>query len=388
MEIANLHVHEKELEFLKAYFEIIIHSFEDGACFFITDMDKVAFKLHNKFDIANLEVGTQYSKEGVAAQVIGARKVTSIRLDRQIYGVRVLAYGGPIWNYEETEISGAWVLATPRQHKIVKAFESFAPILANALPEGGMICVSDREKYIKRQGSDKFDVPAIQLNGQLREGSVQFDAVKQNQQAVQEVDAAVFGFPVRGVASPLHDEDTGEIVGTFGLLLPRKLAFELKSIATSLDEGLTGVSAAVEQITASTNEVNNNQQHLHGEIEKVKTMLDKINDVMIFIKEIADETKMLGLNAAIEAARVGEAGLGFGVVAEEIRKLSQESKKTVTQIRELTQQIHAAMNETASSSQSTLAVVQQTAAATQETNASLEEMTSLAQKLSHAAENL
>jgi len=82
----------------------------------------------------------------------------------------------------------------------------------------------------------------------------------------------------------------------------------------------------------------------------VKSQLDNINSVMEFIKEIADETKMLGLNAAIEAARVGEAGRGFGVVAEEIRKLSQESKKTVVQIKELTQGIEKSMAETADAS--------------------------------------
>ena len=148
------------------------------------------------------------------------------------------------------------------------------------------------------------------------------------------------------------------------------------------------MATAVGQITAATNEISQNQQHLHGEIEQVKSLVDKINDVMVFIKEIADETKMLGLNAAIEAARVGDAGRGFGVVAEEIRKLSQESKKTVAQIRDLTEQIHHAMNETASASQSTLAVVEENAAATEESNASLEEMTSLAQKLAKEAEKL
>lgn len=176
--------------------------------------------------------------------------------------------------------------------------------------------------------------------------------------------------------------------GRSAFRLPRKLADDLKHVAASLDEGLSGIATAVEQITASTNNVSTSQQQLHKEIEKSQDLLKQINDVMNFIKEIADETKMLGLNAAIEAARVGEAGRGFGVVAEEIRKLSTNSRETVDQIKELTRQINQSMDETAKGSESTVTVVEQTAAATEEVNASVEEMTALAQKLSHTAANL
>jgi methyl-accepting chemotaxis protein len=161
-----------------------------------------------------------------------------------------------------------------------------------------------------------------------------------------------------------------------------------KDIAGALDQGLTGVSAAVQQISAATNDASVNQTKLNGEIEKVKEQLGNINELMAFTKDIADETKMLGLNAAIEAARVGDAGRGFGVVADEIRKLSEESKKTVAKIREFTEEIEKRMNATMDKSQSTLAGVQETAAATQEVNATLEEMTSLASKLANTAANL
>lgn len=56
-------------------------------------------------------------------------------------------------------------------------------------------------------------------------------------------------------------------------------------------------------------------------------------------ENMADETQMSGLNAAIEAARAGDAGRDFGVVAEEIRKLSDQSKQTAEQIRQLTKTI-------------------------------------------------
>lgn len=388
MDINDLRVHMKELEFVKGYFNIIISGFEDGACFFVTDLDKVTYISGHEFEIPGLRVGGGFSESGPSAQAINARKVVSLRIPRNVYGIRLLTYSGPIWNENDTEIIGAWALTIPRQHKIVSAFDSFAPIVANLLPEGGFMWVTDREKFIKRQASQKFDMPELQVGIPVRVGSTPDEAIKQNKPVHEDIDAAVYGYPVMAASYPLIDDETAEVVASFGISLPRKLANDLKNIASSLDEGFTGVATAIEQITTATNNVSDNQQNLNKEIVKSKELLDKINDVMNFIKEIADETKMLGLNAAIEAARVGEAGLGFGVVAEEIRKLSADSKNTVVQIRELTKEINKSMNETSLASESTLAVVEETAAATQEVNASIEEMTALAQKLTQTAVNL
>jgi methyl-accepting chemotaxis protein len=111
---------------------------------------------------------------------------------------------------------------------------------------------------------------------------------------------------------------------------------------------------------------------LNNEIKKVISLSEEINKVSSFIKEIADETKMLGLNAAIEAARAGDAGRGFGVVAEEIRKLSEQSKSTVPKIKELTDNIKSKVSEASERSQNSLASSQEQAAATEETTASVE----------------
>ncbi|MEN6412956.1 MAG: methyl-accepting chemotaxis protein, partial [Veillonellales bacterium] len=362
MGIKDLHVHTKELEFVKSFIQIIGCSFEEGAVFFTTDLTEVTYKHTERFDLSGLDVGNQFSKDGLAAKVIQARRPMMFEIPRETYGKRVCAIGGPIWDDPDSEIIGAWVIGTPREHKIVQAFEAFAPIITDSLPEGGIIAIADKGKFVKRQGSPKFDIPEIQVGEPIRDGSSQAEALKQKKQVTIEIDASVFGFPVRAIGVPLLDDATGEVVGTFNIGIPRKLATDLKELSHNLDEGLTGVAAAVQQITTATNDASTNQGHLHEEIENVKGHLDKINEVMVFIKDIADETKMLGLNAAIEAARVGDAGMGFGVVAEEIRKLSEESKKTVAQIKELTKQIETSMNETADASQSTLAVTEETSA--------------------------
>lgn len=160
---------------------------------------------------------------------------------------------------------------------------------------------------------------------------------------------------------------------------------KLRAVAAVLDDSLHQISATMEQLAASAGTVSDNQSKLNGEIRNVNSIAGQINDVMDLIKEIADETRLLGLNAAIEAARAGEAGLGFGVVAQEIRKLSADSKATVGKIKEFTTIIRNSVDRTVAMSGETTSTVEQQAAAIEEVTASLEEITSITEQLTALA---
>lgn len=133
----------------------------------------------------------------------------------------------------------------------------------------------------------------------------------------------------------------------------------LKDIAGGINEKLLHVSASTEELAASASDVRKTQIELNQEIKNVNLISGKINEVTDLIKDIADETQMLGLNAAIEAARAGTTGAGFGVVAQEIRKLSGNSKETVKKIREFTAIINHSVNETVTKGRVTTEIVEQ-----------------------------
>lgn len=160
---------------------------------------------------------------------------------------------------------------------------------------------------------------------------------------------------------------------------------KLKEVAGTLGDSMHQITATMEELAASASDVSTNQAALNNEIKNVNEVTGKIDEVMEFIKDIADETRLLGLNAAIEAARAGEAGLGFGVVAQEIRKLSAESKETVGKIQELTKSIKSSVDKTVEMGNETTSTVEQQGAAIQEIVANVEEVTSMTDQLSALA---
>lgn len=159
----------------------------------------------------------------------------------------------------------------------------------------------------------------------------------------------------------------------------------LKTMSNDLTDGFSQISSTMEELAASAINVTDNQQTLNNEILNVQQVSVQINAILDSIKSIADQTKMLGLNAAIEAARAGDIGRGFGVVATEIRKLSDTSKETAMQIAELTSNIQASVQKTLEISNSTLANTEQQSGAIQETNAGLEELSALTIELNKLA---
>lgn len=148
------------------------------------------------------------------------------------------------------------------------------------------------------------------------------------------------------------------------------IAASQKELVTDLQRGIQAIDSAVTEIQRTEESSLRTKELAEFLNEKIK----EIDAITVSINRIASMTKMLALNAGIEAARAGEHGRGFSVVANEVRKLSEQSAEATTSIKNVIQAVQGLTEDLFHSVDEETKSVQSSVTAMREAKASFHEI--------------
>lgn len=220
---------------------------------------------------------------------------------------------------------------------ILTILVNFAPTLKALFAKDVIVSISDREKVIYA-GSSNVSSSSDMVGRSLTEQDPMLHVMRSKKEKVLQVPEEVYGIPLKIMIAPILSEN-GVVIGCISVSYSVHDQENLIRVAEQFAATSEEISASTEELGSSANDLMTFMKHLEESQHEMSQQVESSSKILGMINAVAKNTRILGLNAGIEAARSGEHGKGFGVVAKEITKLADQSAHSVNDINNLLYQL-------------------------------------------------
>lgn len=271
------------------------------------------------------------------------------------------------------------------ENGIMTSFNNIIPFLKLFIEDDAAISIANTERFLKF-----YDGQSVKLNKKdgdpLPVGSIAYMTVTNGETISSVIPKEVFGVPTKAIGIPI--KENGKVVGVLSVAKSLEKQTTVLNLSKDLYDSLSQISSGINEISSNIQSIVQSNSTMQQDVEQTKKETENTDEILKFVGNVARQTNLLGLNAAIESSRAGEYGKGFSVVAKEIRKLSNSSNESIKQIDTTLKSIRNSVNDIWDKINSSNEIFEQQAGSIQEVTSAIQNLYSTAEILKEIASKL
>ena len=265
-------------------------------------------------------------------------------------------------------------------------FLEHASTIKQLFTEDVDVTITDREKVLEHLLSKEIKVESSK-GRVLKSDEPMINTIRSNRRIAMDVPKEYYGTPFTAIMVPIHGNN-GEVIGGIAVSKSTNKQALLMEVAEKFAASSEEISASTEELAVSATDFSKYMNQLSDAQNEMRRQVETTTRILEMINAVAKNTRVLGFNAGIEAARSGEHGRGFSVVAKEITKLADQSANSVNEIKQLLDELNDKVEHVANIVKDTVQISTSQTTAIEEISQAIQYLTDGAEEIEEMAKKI